>query len=60
MVEAFYKGGICRPQKLQKVLVIRFEGEVGANGGALRKEFFEDALKEMNHRLFEGTPDRRI
>jgi len=60
MVEAFYKGGICRPHKLQKVLVIQFQGEVGADGGALRKEFFEDALKEMNHRLFEGTPDRRI
>lgn len=60
MVEAFYKGGISRPHKLQKVLVIQFEGEVGADGGALRKEFFEDALKDMNDRLFEGTPDRCI
>ena len=59
MVEAFYKGGICRPHKLHRVLVIQFE-EVGADGGALRKEFIEDALKEMNDRLFEGTPDRRI
>ena len=59
MVEALYKGGICRPHKLHRVLVIKFE-EVGADGGALRKEFIEDALKEMNDRLFEGTPDRRI
>ncbi len=35
-------------------------GEIGADSGALRKEFFEDALKELNRRLFDGADNTRI
>ena len=44
------------PNKLKKQLVVSFSetGKIGADSGALHKEFFEDTLKEMNVRLFDG------
>ena len=59
---AFYKASVTKPQKLKRPLVLSFvgTGEVGCDGGALRKEFFEDALREVNNRLFEGEDNRRI
>ena len=59
---AFYKGAAILPQKLKKQLVVQFNdtGEIGADGGALRKEFFEDVLKEANARLFEGEDRNRV
>lgn len=61
-VTAFYKAARIRPQKLRKQLVIQFSqtGEIGADAGALRKEFFEDAVHEVNLRLFEGRDGHRI
>ena len=56
-VLSFYKGAKVKPNKLHKLLVIQFVGEAGADAGALRKEFFEDALKEARVRLFEGEDD---
>ena len=35
-------------------------GEDGYDAGALKKEFFEDCLKAVNDRLFEGVSDRRV
>ena len=35
-------------------------GEVGSDSGALRKEFFEDGIREVNSRLFEGDDNRRV
>ena len=40
--------------------VLAFIGEAGADSGALRKEFFEDGLREVDSRLLEGPEDRRI
>lgn len=59
---AFYKSGINRPQKLRRPLVVSFvnSGEMGSDAGALKKEFFEDALREVNDRFFEGEDDRRV
>lgn len=59
---SFYKGALLRKEKLKKQLAVSFTetGEVGADSGALRKEFFEDALKEANTRLFDGEADNRI
>ena len=59
---SFYKGAKVRPEKLRKQLVVSFSktGEIGADSGALRKEFFEDALKEANERLFDGEDYTRI
>lgn len=59
---SFYKGALVRKEKLKKQLVVSFTetGEVGADSRALRKEFFEDALKEANRRLFDGEDDNHI
>lgn len=59
---SFYKGAISKPQKLRKSLVVNFvnTGESGSDSGALRKEFFEDSLRAINFRLFEGEDDRRV
>lgn len=61
-VVAFYKGGRGNLSKLKQSLVVNFvnTGECGADCGALRKEFFEDALQEANERLFEGEVNSRI
>ena len=59
-VVAFYKSTMSRPSKVLKRLVIQFEGEMGTDAGALRKEFIEDALKEADARLFEGDNTSRM
>ena len=61
-VISFYKGALENPSKLQQVLVVNFvnTGESGSDCGALKKEFFEDAIQAINDRLFEGEQDRRI
>ena len=59
-VVTFYKGAKIRPNKLHKGLVIHFSGEAGADAGALRREFFEDALNEADNRLFEGEINNRV
>ena len=50
------------PNKLKHLLIISFTGtgEEGCDAGALRKEFFEDSLREVNERLFEGENNQRI
>lgn len=57
---AFYKGAMKKEEKLTKELVVQYNGEVGADSGALRREFFEDALKQGNARLFDGESHNRI
>ena len=47
-------------RKLRRELVIEFDGEAGADSGALCREFCEDALKEANTRLIAGDSERRI
>ena len=59
---SFYKGAMVRPEKLTRQLVVSFTetGEIGADSGALRNEFFEEALKQANARLFEGEEYARV
>ena len=59
---AFYKNAKVKVDHMKKTLMVRFTdvGEMGADAGALRKEFFEDAIKEVNCRLFEGEDDNRL
>lgn len=61
-VMSFYKGSKTKSYKLKKELVIEFcgTGEVGADSGALRREFFEDAISQANLRLLEGDDTRRV
>ena len=50
----FYKRCMKDPEQLRRELRIEFEGEEGVDAGALRNEFFEILLREMNELLFEG------
>lgn len=59
-VMAYYKSCKAKPEKLTKELVIQFTGEAGADSGALRREFFEDAIYQVNMNLLEGDDDRRM
>lgn len=58
----FYKSCMTKPFKLRRELVVQYDstGEVGADTGALRREFFEDAICQGNLILLEGEDDRRI
>ena len=58
----FYKSAMAQPVKLRKELIVQFDatGEVGADSGALRREFFEDAICQANLLLLEGEDDRRV
>ena len=58
MAVCFYKNAMVKPGKLRKELVVHFEGETGADSGALRLEFFEDTIYQANLCLFEGENDR--
>ena len=61
-VLSFYKAAQGDPNRLKKNFMTEFEeaGEVGVDGGALKIEFFEMALKELNWRLFEGESTSRL
>ena len=61
-VMSFYKGALSKPEKLKRCLVVTFvnSGEDGSDAGALMREFFEDSLRQVNERLFEGDETRRI
>ena len=56
----FYKNCIHNPERVLYDLRIEFENEEGVDAGALRCEFFECLLREMNEKLFEGEPTRRV
>lgn len=61
-VLSFYKGALRRSEKVKMCLAVTFvnSGEEGSDAGALRKEFFEDSLREVNARLLEGEDTMRI
>ena len=58
----FYKNALAKPKKVKRELIVEFigTGEVGVDAGALKKEFFQATLNEVNERLFEGEPSRRV
>ena len=56
----FYKQAMVNPDMLRKNLTIDFVGEEGVDAGALKAEFFDILIKEMDRRLFEGNPEKRI
>ena len=58
----FYKSAMTKPLKLHKELIIQFDatGEVGADSGALRHEFFKDVIYQASLHLLEGEDDRRV
>lgn len=58
--QIFYKRAMHDPSLLRKGLVISFSGEEGIDAGALRLEFFEKILLEVNEEYFEGDMQRRV
>ena len=56
----FYKRAKEDRGMLVKTLAVQFISEPGIDSGSLRQEFFEDALKEANTRMFAGEDDHRI
>ena len=58
--EVFYKAAIHNVSLVQKQLVITFVNEPGVDCGALKNEFFQSLLVEINDRLFEGLPTRWV
>ena len=59
-VVAFYKSCKLKPEKLARELVVQFSNEAGADSGALRREFFEDAICAANLNLLEGEDNCRM
>ena len=57
---AFYKKAQVDTSKLWQDLTVCFSGEEGLDGGAIKIEFFELLLKEINLRLFEGQEIARL
>lgn len=62
VVVSFYKSCKFKPYKLRQELVVDFSGtgEIGADCGALRREFFEDSIIQANLHLLEGESERRV
>ena len=56
----FYKTALIETEKLWQPLAIIFQGEEGLDGGALKTEFFELLLKEIQLRLFEGPEVSKV
>ncbi len=56
----FYKNSLHNPERLARDFHVEFEGEEGVDGGALKNDFFEQLLKLVNDKLFEGDMYRRI
>ena len=57
---AFYKRSLACPEKLKRELCIQFNNEAGADSGALRREFFEEAILQANSHLLEGEDENRV
>ena len=51
----FYKKALTYSDILRNNLTIAFKGEDGLDAGAIKAEFFELLLKEIQQRLFEGS-----
>ena len=56
----FYKTALTERERLWQGLAIIFQGEEGLDGGALKTEFFELLLKEIQLRLFEGPDESKV
>ena len=56
----FYKIAIKETEKLWQPLAIIFQEEEGLDAGALKTEFFELLLKEIQLRLFEGPDESKV
>lgn len=56
----FYKQCMGNVSKLHRNLVVCFEGEDGVDAGAIKAEFFNCLIEEMDKRFFEGRLHSRV
>ncbi len=56
----FYKKALTDKSRLLKSLCVMFKGEDGFDAGAVKVDFFEMLLKEVQMRLFEGSDTAKI
>eukprot|EP00112_Aurelia_sp_Birch-Aquarium-sp1_P004800 Seg1544.10 transcript_id=Seg1544.10/GoldUCD/mRNA.D3Y31 product="hypothetical protein" protein_id=Seg1544.10/GoldUCD/D3Y31 len=59
-VVKFYKRAMCDEKSLTRELVVKFCNEDGIDGGAIKREFFNLAFKEIRKRLFEGPEESML
>ena len=57
---AFYKKALSDKTLLLKDLIIVFKGEEDLGAGAMKVEYFELLLTEIQQRLFEGTESSKL
>ena len=57
---AFYKKALSEKTLLLKDLIIVFKGEEDLGAGAMKVEYFELLLTEIQQRLFEGTESSKL
>lgn len=55
LIHVFYKKALTNSDILRNNLTIAFKGEDGLDAGAIKAEFFEMLLKEIQQQLFEGS-----
>ncbi len=58
--QTFYKAAQHDLTILKRKIAITFENEPGVDCGAIKSEFFTLLLCDVNERLFEGIPTRRV
>ena len=56
----FYKKALSDKTLLLKDLIIVFKGEEGLDAGAMKVEYFELLLTEIQQRLFEGSQSSKV
>ena len=59
-VVKFYKRAMCDKKSMTRELVVKFCNEDGIDGGAIKREFFNLAFKEIRQRLFEGPEESML
>lgn len=57
---SFYKSSLSNKKRLLQDFHVEFKEEEGIDAGALKLDFFELMLQEINNQLFTGLPTRRI
>lgn len=56
----FYKCAKSHPEKLSGQLAVEYVGQTGIDAGAIRGDFLEKMMTDLDRKLFEGNPYRRL
>ena len=56
----FYKCAKAHPEKLSGQLAVEYVGQTGVDAGAIRGDFLEKMMTNLDRNLFEGNPYRQL